>query len=205
MTSSRESRHPNDILSEVLFLLSENEVRRRIDQPLDAIFNERLNGDAEGYPSTNREFLGYVGGLMRRIQHRGQQDSGECALGETQGKAVSLLEQYYGGFEGNGYAGALADMTLHGKPAAELVEKTLLEGVKAEMRKQYVKWVLITRVSALGWRERRDLAAHILNEWRDMLPEDVLRRTPEELEPLCQELILSNAIAMDTLDQVLAG
>ncbi len=203
MTCFPDSQSPEEILSEVLDLLNETRVRSFVGESIDVALSHRADCSLEGHANLNGDLLDHLGRVMKRIQGVGTSEHYEQDRTVAQGAAVSILRQCYAGAVENGYVGALQDVAEYGEPAVTLVDNTLIEGVRAELRQRYVNWVMTTRITVLDWQKKRDLVSYILREWKDMLPEDLLKRTPGELVPACEELILAGVGALETLNQVL--
>ena len=188
--NSKVPQAPAAILDEVLKLLSEANLSRKIDEPIDrevAVFQIKPDKGIE-----YKNFIGTIGQFIRCIY--------QSALGQrlttsqSQAEAISLLEIGYPNSCEDGYHMAYIDAKDDIIPVLQQIAII----VKTRMRSRYIKWVLNRYIDPLNW----SLKYKILDTLRErsfLLPSNVARLPSCQLIGEIDKLLLDVTSSIDTV------
>ncbi len=172
------------------------------DQPVEEAL-ATFSYDYLDVPVAQNAFLALLGKFMLHLAEHGvvlcrKQDAAGAAE-----EAVFILEHAYEGDGGCGYEGALRDVSQYGSEKISSVLSTLADSIRNTLRRNHVSWVMRRYVGSLSWEARVALAA--LPEWERLLGKMISGRSPAELAPACEELIMAKSVSDERLAQILAS
>jgi len=181
-------QEPDAILEQILGELDEREIRRLVDDPLDAALVEYVQQVDVPVSPTQEDVLVVASGLVMHLYRQALPLRRHFAASQARMEAASLLERSYVGPGGNGFAAALLDACNGGAEVVQLVLLTLAGAVK-DIERRKALWVsLYGRLSLLSLTCRYQLAKHVWEEWAPY-HEKIARLTPGEIIVRLPELI----------------
>ncbi len=184
--------NPRDLLQQMLAELDERELRRQIDDPVDAAVAEYVGQLSMPSPPTQRDVLDAVSGLLRHVYCKGLAFRRELPTGQVRREAAFLLENCYAGTGGRGFSVALSEACAGGHDVVVSVLMTLGDAMKAVERRKFL-WVTLTgRLSLLPLESRYRLAEHVWEAWSPHLSK-VAALSPREVAARLPELVLEFA------------
>lgn len=184
--------NPSDLLQQMLVELDERELRRQIDDPVDAAVAEYVKQLNMPSPPTQRDVLDAVSGLVRHVHCKGLAFRRELPRSQARREAAYLLEASYTGASGRGFSVALSDACDGGADVVLAVLMTLGNAVKMLERRKFL-WVTLTgRLSLLPLESRYRLAEHVWEVWSPHLSK-VAALSPGEVAARLPELVLEYA------------
>ena len=176
--SSPERVDAGRVVARLRDLLSEEQIRRRVDGPIDEAMAAYTRPVAR--PSCAAEFHGALAAFVRCLYQRGVRPQRSLSRDEALADAIALIELAYPGRREDRYEGALLDATSH-DDGLETVLATIGEAVKSRQRRKLVTWAVVRTVGHLQWADRCIIAEHLLHECARSAPEAVAGITPPML------------------------
>ena len=163
---------PEQIVDEVLALLSEDRIAAEIDIPIDRAVEEFVPRIQE---SLDFRAFNKVLGEFVLFLHRKAGIALPLPSVLAIAYAIQILGQYYEGTFFNGYEGACQDACRSEHGGAMLVLRRLAESVKAIERAKHARWVALTRLESRDWPTRLSIARYLLGEWKLLLSPEIQR------------------------------
>lgn len=198
------SKDPSDLLQQMLAELDERELRRQIDDPVDAAVAEYVRQlDIPSSP-TQSDVLGAVSGLVRHAYCNGLPFRRQLTPSQARSEAASLLENSYVGANGRGFSAALSDACDGGGDVVLSVLMTLADALKTVERRKAVWVTLKGRLSLLSLASRYRLAEYVWEAWSPHLSK-VAALTPGEIVVRLPELIAEFAESDDYIRRLFAS
>ncbi len=176
--SLTEPLDPGRVVALLRDLLSEEQIRRRVDEPIDDAMTAYPR--PVDRPSCAAEFHEAVAAFVRFLHERGVRPPRSPSRDEALAEAIALIEQAYPGRPEDRYDGAMLDATSD-DDGLETVLATIGEAVKARQRRKLVTWAIVRTVGHLRWTDRCVIADHLLREYAGVAPEAVAGITPPML------------------------
>ena len=202
MTSFKSRKELDQIVQKATDAISIATLRALCDHPIEEAL-ATFSYDELAVPVTQDAFLRLLGKFMLHLAKHGlvlcrRQD----AAGASE-EAVFILEHVYEGEGGCGYEGALRDVSQYGSEKMSVVLSTLAENIRTTLKRNHVRWAMGRFGKNLTWEARVTLAA--LPEWEHVLGKMISGRSPAELAPACEELIMAKAASDERLGQILGS
>lgn len=186
------SKDPSDVLQQMLAELDERELRRQIDDPVDAAVAEYVRQLNIPSSPTQRDVLDAVSGLVRHVHCNGLPFRRQLTPSQVRREAAYLLESTYVGAGGRGFSVALSDACNGGDDVVLLVLMTLADALKTVERRKAVWVTLKGRLSLLSLASRYRLAEYVWEAWSPYLSK-VAALTPGEVAARLPELVFEFA------------
>lgn len=187
MTSSDfDSKAAPELLRLLTDLLTEESLRHRIDEPVDAAIAECEHPEAS--ECSQQDFHRAVADLFVHLRDRvWSVATGRAA--SSLDEAMSLLQSGYRGTHCDGYDGALQDAVDPSLPGLELVLARMAEAVKTQCRRTYIQWIMDRYVMCADYDTRCSLTALLMDRCREWLPPELQRCPPEQMVGCIPELL----------------
>ena len=185
--NSKHKSKAERIIAEVVRLLSRDYLDERIDRPVqDAVASFKTHQAAE---ITQHTFLRIVGDFVRHIYKNALSLPIKLTTTEACAEALAILERDYTGMCGRGYYAAFLEASGSELNNLELVLTQMAKIMIANERKKYVRWIFTSRIRVLNWKTKHQIAATLLENWKEVLPKNLLDCPPAQLADLIPELI----------------
>jgi hypothetical protein len=179
MTNSDQARAPDEILDQLLAELSEDELRREVDN--------WIAGAAEGFEykpgavCSQRAFLEVLGGFVRHVYKAGLRVPQPISFRQSQAEAIALLDRYYRSADDVGYDAAFLDATSPDDNGMEVVLSRVTETIKSREREKYTRWIVTRWLAPCTWTEKCAIAAHFVARFHRFLPPRLCMCNPAQL------------------------
>lgn len=186
------------VLSAIFADLDEEKIRRRIDEPIEAVlgaFTDELARCPELPPAD--EILTQ---FVERIYRQGLRAPWKAA--DAEAMALMLLERHYRSQQREGYYAAVLDATGQVPGGLTFVLTQLAEIIRTKERQEYVNGVFIRRIDPSNWRLRCAMVEILRQQYRPLLPPELLDGAAWELADAIPELILRLLSSLSLLKSV---
>lgn len=197
--SRKELEH---IVQEAADAISAATLRALCDQQVEEAL-ATFSYDYLEVPVVQDSFLALLGKFMLHLVEHGVVSCRRKDAAGAAEEAVFILEHAYEGDGGCGYEGALRDVSQYGSEKIPAVLSTLADSLRNTVKRNHARWAMTRYVGSLTWEARVSLAA--LPEWERLLGKMISGRSPAELAPACEELIMAKAASDERLGQILAS
>jgi len=202
MISSREQvQKAQKILTEILDLLDEDRLSRKIDEPIETIVRDFLKEPLG--PFSLSVFHQVISEFVQQVHERGVLFRQRLPPEESCAEAISIIKNSYQNPHTVGYKAALLDAKNEGLDGLQLVVTHMAEAIKAGERGKYTQWVLESRLIPLDWETKFQITQLLLNRLRPFLPPYLLRRSPSLLVEILPSLIQMELTTEAQLRQIL--
>ena len=190
--SSDRMRRAEKVLDRIFRHLSEDHIRKRIDEPIEAVlqdFTGRLekSGENSTPPEVFSEFV-------RRVYTDGL-GAGWHVVNAV-ATSLGLLEGHYQGLWSEGYCAAVLDATDSNMGGLGFVLAQLAEIIKTKERQDYVQAVFASQIDPSDWHLRCEIVKVLLDQYGPLLS-PMLRQCPppqivDEIPALALAIISSH-------------
>jgi hypothetical protein len=202
MKSSEASAEARRIVDELLHLLSEGEIARKIEGPIEEAVQE-FQVEPRGEVS-HSFFHETISRFVQHIYRHGVPCPRELTLEQARDKAISLLSRRYRGDHYRGYEAAYEDATCEDTNGLRVVLSRMADIIKEDERSSYMQWVFRTGLDPRQRELPEQVARILLDRNAPFLPEKILQMDLAELSDCWQELVLFDIKTDDLLRQACA-
>ncbi|MBI1390450.1 MAG: hypothetical protein GC154_18590 [bacterium] len=200
--NSTESGDPNGILSRLLHILSEEELGKRIDAPIDRAV-ECFSFPEEPVMAYS-EFLGTAARFIHHIHQFGLPVRRKLSIVRAKGEAFAMLSEYRG-LHGNGVEAAWIDASLSYSGDVEPVLLQLREIVKMNQRRRHAQWIFTQELSRLDWRGQCRMVKALIQPLKEHLPPALFHCEPEQLVEQIPSLVQMRINSASQIRTILAN
>lgn len=196
--SFEKMRRAEKVLDEIFKQLNEDDIRERIDEPIDVVFGDftkRLEKmGQEGHPS----------GAFAEFTRRVYTDGLKAAWHVVNAAATSLrlLEDHYQGLWSDGYCAAVLDATNSAMGGVCFVLAQLAEIIKNKERQEYVQAVFLRQINPCDWQLRCEIARVLLDRYGPMLVPPLQKCPPSQLVEEIPALATAIVSSKNTADRI---
>lgn len=177
------------IIQEVSELLGEASLQATCDEP--------LNSAAATFQLPASKLVNYTefqeisGSFVRHLYAHGWTPKQRLSPAQARAEAMRLLQRHYQGQAAAGYEAAYLDALNPDFDGMEFVLAQLTQILADKARKQYVRWILDSRMNYLDWPARRQLAVALIGRWRCIDPDSLQHAHPAQMAGYCADLLLA--------------
>jgi len=176
MSSERKHR-AEKILDSILNQLNEGHIRKRIDEPIDAVlgdFTSSLQQSGQNHTPSEvcSEFVRCV--YADALGAKWHTVNAEAT-------SLSLLEDHYQGLWSDGYCAAVLDATNSNMGGLDFVLAQLAEIIKTKERQEYVQAVFARQINPSDWHLRCEIVKVLLARYRPLLLPTLRECPPSQL------------------------
>lgn len=199
MTNCDLHREAQRIVGELLRLLSEEQITRKIDGPIERAAE---NFEMELPEKVSHAFFHRtIARFVRHIYRHGLPCSRRLSLEQARDKAIAILSRRYRGDSARGYEAALLDATCPSHSGLGAVLTRLTENIQEKERASYINWVFLSQMDPRHHELREQVAEILLERNAPFLSDEIRGMTPAELAECWQELALFDVKTDDLLRQ----
>ena len=177
MARSNPAPTAEQVVSRIIELLGDEEVRREIDDPIDQAAESFRFEPKEASPV--RLFHQAIAEFVQHLYARGMRLRRNLGRGEALAIAIAVLEQGYVGDQTSGYEAACLDARNPELNGIEHVIRQMAEIIKASEREKHAAWVLATSLDPFHWQMKQRIAEFLLERLKSVLPPE-LPSTPNQ-------------------------
>jgi hypothetical protein len=200
MTNSKRNLPPEKVLDNLIDLLADEQIEKKVEEPIDLAAQVfRLN---IATPITHSEFNRVIAAFVRHIFQSRIQLPRHLSDREALSEAVFLLERYYQNEDVKGYDVALIDAIGRDTENLELVLSRLTEFIKMTERGKYVKWAFVDNYYILDWCKRQSIVSTFIKQNETWLPPELVELDPARHVNHFNELFLSHISTESSIRQV---
>lgn len=175
---SSDRRHRAEMVLDNIFAqLNEDHIRKRIDEPIDAVLGDFTNNLQQS--GRNRTPSEVFSEFVRRVYADGL--GAKWHIVNAEATTLSLLEDHYRGLWSDGYCAAVLDATTSSMSGLDFVLAQLAEIVKAKERQEYVQAVFARQVNPCDWYMRREIVKVLLDRYAPLLSPALHECPPSQL------------------------
>jgi hypothetical protein len=188
MMSSENKKKAEMIIHDLLRMIDEQYIEKRINQPVNkAALNFSFS---QPETITHQLFNDIISDFVIHLFNKGYSSkisSKTIAMAE----AVAILDMGYQG-SSNGYNSAFIDSMNPETNGLEIVLQQIKEIIITVLQKNHIKWVYDTYITPLGWPLKTIIAEILFDQWKLYLPLSMQKISPIQMVDCIPELI--NAI-----------
>jgi hypothetical protein len=193
MMSSEDKIKAEMIINDVLRMIDEQYIYKKINQPIEKAALNFCYTQPETI--THAAFNDIVCDFLIHLFNNGYSrkiSSKTIAMAE----AVSIIEIGYHGSR-NGYDAAFLDVMNPEINGLEIVLHQTKEIIISVLRSNYIKWVYDTSITPLEWSIKTIIAEILLDQWKPFLPLNMRQIVPAQMVDCIPDLINEIQISND--------
>lgn len=175
MTNSEAEAQAEEILNKILYLLSERQISKVVDDPIDTAVSQIHF--TEQSPPTHKTFNALISRFVQHVSRHGLSLCQNLTSPQALSEAMALLNQYYRNGGSTGYDGALFDACQSEPNGIEDILAFITEAIKVKKRQVYVHWVYASLVNPLDWELRRRIVDTLMARYEDNYSDNLRRQT----------------------------
>jgi len=171
MADSNPAQTAAQVVGRIIQLLSDEEVRREIDDPIDHAAQSFRFEPKEDSPV--RLFHQAIAEFVQHLYARGMRLRRNLSRGEALAIAIAILERGYIGEQTSGYEAACLDALDPELNGIEHVVRQMAEIIKASEREKHAAWVLAMSLDPFDWQMKQRIAEFLLERLKPVLPAEL--------------------------------
>jgi len=159
------------VVGRIVELLSDEEVRREIDDPIDQAMASFRFEPKEDSPV--RLFHQAIAECVQHLYARGMSLRRNLDRREALAIAIAILERGYVGEQTSGYEAACLDALDPELNGIEHVVQQMAEIIKASEREKHAAWVIATSLDPFDWQMKQRIAEFLLERLKSVFPREL--------------------------------
>jgi len=183
--------------------LDDSFIRSRFDDPIDEAARQ-FTHKADCPIVYRRMFHKVIAEFVAHIYGKGL-NARWMASAEPLGHAIDLLEDHYNSTYGRGYIAAALDANDAQQGGIDTVLNQLAEIIKDIEREKYVNAVFTINIDPTDWQLKCEMVGILLEEYKQFLPEHLLRCKPWELANEIPSIMYRYICSDSALQQIVSS
>lgn len=182
--------------------LDDSFIRSQFDEPIDEAARQFTH--KADCPITHRMFHKVIAEFVVHIYCKGL-NARWMASAEPLGHTIDLLENHYNSTYGRGCIAAALDASDACQGGIDAVLNQLAEIIKNTERQKYINSVFAVNIDPTDWHLKCEIVGILLDEYKQFLPEHLLRCRPWELASLIPSIMYRYICSDLALQQIVSS
>ena len=196
----RENQQCNEIINRLLECVDEEQIRRRIDDPIDKIIAQFPFPKSKSI--SYGEFLSSLKKFLYEIYAHALPCSRQFSPDEACAEGIHLLETGYSNLGSQGFNAAVLDATDPEQSGFETIAIRLGELIKAREREKYIRWGFAVVLDNCDWSMKCQIAKILFERLQEDFPIALQKKPPEQFADSIPLLIRFHAQTETLLEQL---
>lgn len=176
-------------------------IKSQFDEPIDEAA-ERFTHKA-GCPISHKQFHKVITEFVVWVYDKGLSAPWKLSA-EPLGQVIELLEKHYSSTYGTGYTAAALDASKAGEGGIDAVLNQLAQIIKDIERSKHIKAIFAVSIDPTDWHLKCEIASVLLEQYRQFLPEHLLKCKPWELANEIPTIMYRYICSESALQQILS-
>ena len=203
MTNSKAHFDPLKVISTLLDLLWDQNIRLEIEIPIELSSHDFQIDITE--PIKPEGFNRIIAAFLKHIHSRALRLPRIISEREALAEAIHLLMHYSDAEGPDRYGAILSNVILSGKEELEKVLFQLSQIIKTNEREKYIRWVFICHYLSLDWGKRCLVAATYKDLNLDQMTTELKNLKPEQIAEYFQHILKADVHLQNLLRQRSSG
>jgi hypothetical protein len=157
-----------------------------------------------GCPISHKEFHKIITDFVMHIYDKGLNANWKLSA-EPLGQVIELLEKHYSSTYGTGYTAAVLDAAETQEGGIDAVLNQLAQIIKDTERSKHINAVFTVNIDPADWHLKCEIVNVILDDYRQFLPQHLLKCKPWELANEIPAIIYRYICSESALQELLCN
>ena len=203
MTNSKAHFDPLKVISTLLDLLWDQNIRLEIEQPIELSSHDFQIDITE--PIKPEGFNRIIAAFLKHIHSRALRLPRIISEREALAEAIHLLMHYSDAEGPDRYGAILSNVILSGKEELKKVLFQLSQIITTKEREKYIRWVFICHYLSLDWGKQCLVAATYKDLNLDQMTTELKNLRPEQIAEYFQHILKADVHLQNLLRQRSSG